>query len=62
MLTAVGTELSVQTLPDPVLGTGDVIVDVAAAAALPYSAEVFSGATICSPGRRADSGHHRAGV
>ncbi len=30
-------------MPDPVTGTGDVIVDVAAACALPYSAEVSSG-------------------
>jgi len=33
----------VETLPDPVLGTGDVIVDVAAAGVLPYAKEVFSG-------------------
>jgi alcohol dehydrogenase len=38
-----GSPLAVQTVPDPVLGTGEVIVDVAAAAVLPYAAEVFSG-------------------
>jgi alcohol dehydrogenase len=38
-----GSPLAVQTVPDPVLGTGETIVDVAAAAVLPYTAEVFSG-------------------
>lgn len=43
ILKALGTPLSVETLPDPVLGTGEVIVDVAAAGVLPYAREVFSG-------------------
>ncbi|GAA4611427.1 zinc-binding alcohol dehydrogenase family protein [Actinoallomurus liliacearum] len=38
-----GRPLSVEDVPDPVLGTGEVIVDVVAAAVLPYAAEVFSG-------------------
>ena len=43
VLHAFGTLLSVEEVPDPVLGTGEVIVDVAAAGVLPYAAEVFSG-------------------
>ena len=38
-----GSALSVEKVPDPVLGTGEVIVDVAAACVLPYMAEVLSG-------------------
>ncbi len=38
-----GSHLSVGALPDPVLGTGEVIVDVVAAGVLPYTAEVVSG-------------------
>ncbi|GAA0354412.1 zinc-binding alcohol dehydrogenase family protein [Actinoallomurus spadix] len=38
-----GSPLSVEDVPEPVLGTGEVIVDVVAAAVLPYAAEVFSG-------------------
>ncbi|MDT5024624.1 MAG: hypothetical protein QOE61_1050 [Micromonosporaceae bacterium] len=38
-----GSPLAVETVPDPVLGTGEVIVDVAAAAVLPYMVEVVSG-------------------
>lgn len=38
-----GTPLHVGTLPDPVLGTGEVIVDVVAAGVLPYTDEVISG-------------------
>jgi len=38
-----GAPLSVESVPDPVLGTGEVIVDVTATAVLPYTAEVFSG-------------------
>ena len=38
-----GTPLVVENLPDPVLGSGDVIVDVVAAGVLPYMAEVLSG-------------------
>ncbi|MBI1211957.1 MAG: alcohol dehydrogenase catalytic domain-containing protein [Alphaproteobacteria bacterium] len=43
VLKAFGSPLSVETVPDPVLGTGEVIVDVVAAGVLPYAAEVFSG-------------------
>ncbi|AHH96904.1 alcohol dehydrogenase catalytic domain-containing protein [Kutzneria albida] len=39
-----GAPLSVQEVPDPKLGTGEVIVDVVATAVLPYTDEVFSGA------------------
>ena len=38
-----GAPLSIQTLPDPVLGTGEVIVDVAAAGVAGYTARIFSG-------------------
>ena len=44
ILKAFGSPLAVEALPDPVLGTGEVIVDVAATAVLPYAHEVFSGA------------------
>ena len=44
ILKAFGSPLVVDTVPDPVLGTGEVIVDVAAAGVLPYANEVFSGA------------------
>lgn len=44
VLNAVGEPLAVQTLPDPVLGTGEVIVDVAAAGVTNYARDVFSGA------------------
>src|SRR5471032_3281662 len=43
VLTAFGLPLSVQSLPDPMLGTGEIIVDVVAAGVLPYMAEVLSG-------------------
>ncbi|WAL64289.1 zinc-binding dehydrogenase [Amycolatopsis cynarae] len=43
VLNAFGAPLSVEEVPDPVLGTGEVIVDVAAASVLPYLGEVFSG-------------------
>jgi alcohol dehydrogenase len=43
VLKALGTPLSVETVPDPVLGTGEVIVDVAAAGVLAYAGEVYSG-------------------
>ena len=39
-----GSPLSIGTVPDPVAGTGEVVVDVVAAGILPYAAEVFSGA------------------
>lgn len=38
-----GSPLSVERVPDPVMGTGEVVVDVVAAPVLPYAAEVFSG-------------------
>ena len=44
VLKAFGSPLAVETLPDPVLGTGEVVVDVVAAPVLPYAEEVFSGA------------------
>ncbi len=43
VLNAFGSPLAVETVPDPVLGTGEVIIDVAAAGVLPYASEVFSG-------------------
>lgn len=43
VLKTLGTPLSVETVPDPVLGTGEVIVDVAAAGVLAYARDVFSG-------------------
>ena len=43
ILSAFGSPLAVETLPDPILGTGEVIVDVVAACVLPYASEVFSG-------------------
>ena len=44
VLEAFGSPLAVKSLPDPVLGTGEVIVDVVAAPVLSYADEVFSGA------------------
>lgn len=44
VLKAFGSPLAIQDLPDPVMGTGEVIVDVAAAGVLSYANEVFSGA------------------
>lgn len=38
-----GKPLSVRDVPAPVLGTGEVLVDVVAAPVLPYAAEVFRG-------------------
>jgi alcohol dehydrogenase len=43
VLKALGTPLSVETVPDPVLGTGEVIVDVAAAGVLAYAGDVYNG-------------------
>ena len=43
ILKAFGSPLAVKTLPDPVLGTGEVIVDIVAAGVLSYANEVFSG-------------------
>jgi alcohol dehydrogenase len=39
-----GSPLALGILPDPVLGTGEVVVDVVAASVLPYASEIFSGA------------------
>ena len=43
VLNAFGEPLAVQTLPDPVLGTGEIIVDVAAAGVTNYAGAVFNG-------------------
>ncbi len=44
VLSALGAPLAIQSLPDPVLGTGEIIVDVVAAGVANYAAEIFSGA------------------
>ena len=44
ILKAFGTPLAVETVADPVLGTGEVIVDVVATPVLAYAREEFSGA------------------
>jgi NADPH:quinone reductase-like Zn-dependent oxidoreductase len=43
ILKAFGSPLTIETWPDPVLGTGEVIVDVVATGVLSYTNEVFSG-------------------
>ncbi len=43
VLKAFGSPLTIETLPNPILGTGEVIVDVVAAPVLSYANEVFSG-------------------
>jgi alcohol dehydrogenase len=43
VLNAFGEPLAIQTLPDPVLGTGEVIIDVAAAGVTGYTAGILSG-------------------
>jgi alcohol dehydrogenase len=43
VLKTFGSPLVVETMPDPVLGTGEVIVEVAATRMLAYADEVFSG-------------------
>jgi alcohol dehydrogenase len=43
VLNAFGTPLAIETLPDPILGTGEIIVDVAAAGIAGYAEGVFSG-------------------
>jgi alcohol dehydrogenase len=43
VLNAFGSPLDIQTLPDPVLGTGEVIVDMVAAGVTSYAANVFNG-------------------
>jgi alcohol dehydrogenase len=44
ILTAFGSPLTVQDVPDPAAGTGEVLVEVLATCVPPYAAEVFSGA------------------
>jgi alcohol dehydrogenase len=44
VLHAFGSPLAIETLPDPVLGTGEIIVDVAAAGVASYTEGVLSGA------------------
>ncbi len=43
VLKAFGSPLVIESLPEPILGTGEVIVDVVAAGVLSYANEVFSG-------------------
>src|SRR4051812_29390609 len=43
VLKSFGSPLVVEEVPDPVLGTGEVVVDVVATGVLPYAAEVFGG-------------------
>lgn len=43
VLKTLGSPLSIETVPEPTLGTGEVIVDIAAARVLAYAGEVFSG-------------------
>jgi NADPH:quinone reductase-like Zn-dependent oxidoreductase len=43
ILKTFGSPLAIETVPDPVLGTGEVIVDVVATRVLSYANEVFSG-------------------
>ncbi len=43
VLRAFGSSLAIETVPDPVIGTGEVIVDVVASGVLAYAGEVFSG-------------------
>lgn len=43
LLNALGERLSIMHVPDPEIGTGEVVVDVVAAPVLSYANEVFSG-------------------
>jgi alcohol dehydrogenase len=43
VLSKFGSPLEVTTVPDPVPGTGEIVVDVVAAGVLSYTGEVFSG-------------------
>ncbi|MGJ4944382.1 alcohol dehydrogenase catalytic domain-containing protein [Bradyrhizobium sp. HKCCYLS1011] len=43
VLRAFGSPLAIETVPDPVLGTGEIVVDVVATGVLSYANEVFSG-------------------
>ena len=44
LLEAFGTPLTLKDVPEPTIGTGEVIVDIVAAPVLSYADEVFSGA------------------
>jgi NADPH:quinone reductase-like Zn-dependent oxidoreductase len=43
VLRSFGSSLAIENVAEPTLGTGEIIVDVAASRVLPYSNEVFSG-------------------
>ena len=43
VLKAFGSSLSLEEVSDPMIGTGEVVVEVAAAGVLPYAGEVFAG-------------------
>ena len=43
ILETLGSPLAIRSVPDPVLGTGEVLVDVAACGVLPYTDEVLDG-------------------
>jgi alcohol dehydrogenase len=43
VLKALGAPQVIETIPDPVPGTGEVVIDVAASRVLPYAGEVLSG-------------------
>jgi alcohol dehydrogenase len=43
VLNAFGAPLAIQALPDPVIGTGEVIVDMVAAGVTGYAANIFNG-------------------
>ncbi len=43
ILKTFGSPLAIEILPAPILGTGEVIIDVVATGVLPYAKEVFSG-------------------
>jgi len=43
ILKTFGSNIAIEDIAEPVLGTGEIIVDVAASRVLPYSNEVFSG-------------------
>lgn len=43
LLRSFGSPLVIEEMPDPVLGTGEVVVDVVASPVLPYMGEVLSG-------------------
>ena len=64
VLNAFGAPLAIETLPDPVLGTGEVIVDVVAAGVTSYAINVFSGARALPAGAagRTGTGRHRPGA